>query len=269
MMPNPIDPQTKFCLACARAAFRVWRGWCSYGTEHWNQTRKEKLALPDLPRMQKGECPQCRSTESVIAESIYYRNEHGPGNTGLPDYFVLEIVEAGEYSRCASQRKWGRPFVDGGTGRIPWMEMLQRIEKFKEEEERARAWSEINEDWISGPRCSDPTFWNYEPKACPADAVVAEKLVALCTRWPDIVGENLAAITRPLKFTGDKKRCLVVWADGRAEPPWGDWSSLSSFRPKRRAFTDFRAAINKAIAPMEVDHVQFFTDGLDSQRVQE
>jgi hypothetical protein len=232
------------------------------GTEHWRGKDREKLRLPDLPRLRDGRCPECGSTEALVPDRIYYRNYHGPFNTGLPDYFVLEIVETADSQRYACHRKWGNPYIDAGIGRIPWPEMVQRIEEFAEEDRRARAWAEINKDWVVGPAGGDPSFWNYEPKARPDEHVVAEQLSLLRAHWSEIVGPEVAAITCPLRFSGRKKRCLVVWADESAQPPWGSWLSLSNYRPKRRAFTEFRAAINKAISPMEIDHVEFTTTAL-------
>jgi len=52
----------------------------------------------------------------------------------------------------------------------------------------------------------------------------------------------------------------VIRTDGSARPPWGGWSYLSTVETERRIFTRFRAVVNNAIAPHEVDHVDFTTD---------
>jgi len=52
----------------------------------------------------------------------------------------------------------------------------------------------------------------------------------------------------------------LVFGEGAATPPWGAWSSLPVNEETRRKFTRFRAAINAAIAPHEVDHVDFTTE---------
>jgi hypothetical protein len=103
--------------------------------------------------------------------------------------------------------------------------------------------------------------WDFEEKGRPSSNQVAECLEALLSGWQDIVGPKLARITRPLAFTGARARRLLVLADGSAHPPWGGWSYLSAVESERRTFTRFRAAINKAIAPHEVDHIDFTTEG--------
>ena len=258
-----------FCLDCAKAAFRAWRGWCSFGTTNWSQQRKEGLALPDLPRLQEGRCPQCGSTGSLGPEQIFYVNVHGPWNTGLPDYFVLKTADGADLQIVGFHRKWGRPYADTGVGRIRWPEMLRRIEEFYREQKREQEKAAfLKENFAGGGRGWDPSLGYSEdsPKSAPDDATITQQLEVLQARWGEIVGAELAAITRPLEFTGRKKRCLVVWADKSAKPPWGGWSSLSSHLPERRMFTAFRTAINKAIGPMEVDHVDFMTDGPDPQQ---
>lgn len=103
--------------------------------------------------------------------------------------------------------------------------------------------------------------WDFETKERPPLEEIAQHLEALLSRWPEIVGPELARVTRPLAFTGNKARRLLVLADGTVAPPWGEWSRLSTQESERRAFTHFRAAINKAIAPYEVDHIDFTTEG--------
>jgi hypothetical protein len=77
------------------------------------------------------------------------------------------------------------------------------------------------------------------------------------SEWSEIVGEELGRATRPLAFTGKKARRLLVYADANVRPTWGGWCYLSHLKPERLTFTRFRAAINKAIAPHEIDHVHF------------
>lgn len=102
--------------------------------------------------------------------------------------------------------------------------------------------------------------WDSKVKNRPPASEIAKHLEMLISHWQEIVGSDLAQFTRPLGFTGAKARCLLVRADGTARPPWGGWSRLSSVESERRTFTHFRASINKAIAPHEVDHVDFKTD---------
>ena len=101
--------------------------------------------------------------------------------------------------------------------------------------------------------------WDFEPKERPSQDQRVAYLETLSSRWSEIAGLDLAPITRPLSFTGAKARRLLVHADSGARPPWGGWFALSSVESERRSFTRLRAAINRAIAPHEVDHVDFIT----------
>lgn len=101
---------------------------------------------------------------------------------------------------------------------------------------------------------------NYETKQRPPLLELAKHLETLKSRWEEIVGSELASVTRPIAFTGAKARRLLVQADRTARPRWGDWSHLSSVRSERRIFTNFRASINNVISPHAVDHVDFTTE---------
>lgn len=103
--------------------------------------------------------------------------------------------------------------------------------------------------------------WDFEGKDYPQAGEFAEHLDALRSRWRNIVGPELALVSQPLAFTGAKARRLLVRTDEDARPPWGSWSHLSAVESERRSFTRFRASINNAIAPHEVDHVDFTTEG--------
>jgi len=102
--------------------------------------------------------------------------------------------------------------------------------------------------------------WEFESKSRPTSEQIAQLMDALLSRWSEIVGDKIGRITRPLAFTGEKSRRLLVLADAACVPPWGGWSYLAKQETERRAFTNFRAAINKAIAPHEVDHIDFTID---------
>jgi hypothetical protein len=102
--------------------------------------------------------------------------------------------------------------------------------------------------------------WDFETKSRPVQEQLDMHMNTLFSRWPEIVGRELASITRPVAFTGEKARRLLVLAESAATPPWGGWSSLSTREPERRTFTNFRAAINEAIAPHEIDHIDFTTE---------
>jgi hypothetical protein len=107
---------------------------------------------------------------------------------------------------------------------------------------------------MGGP-CYRP--WDLDSKQRPAPEDLARHLDSLSACWTDIAGPALTAITRPVAFTGKKGRRLLVHAEETARPPWGGWSHLSGEEAQRRTFTRFRSAINQAIAPHEVDHVDF------------
>ena len=116
----------------------------------------------------------------------------------------------------------------------------------------------MEEHFVGGGRGWDQGFGSRgAAKATPDPVMVTRSIENLKANWTGIVGAELAAMTRPLRFTGPKSRRLVVAADASAKPPWGSWSVLSTYLPERRSFTAFRTAINAAIAPLRVDHVEF------------
>ena len=102
--------------------------------------------------------------------------------------------------------------------------------------------------------------WDLTIKDVPLSEQLARHMDTLRSRWPAIVGQELARITRPLAFTGEKARRLLVFSNGDAKPPWGGWAHLSAIEAERRTFTRFRVAVNQAIAPHEVDHIDFTTE---------
>lgn len=100
------------CKSCATWAFARWRGWCSVGTETWH----EKPDLPEVPELVSGTCPRCGGADTIPIDDIYYCNFHSASNTGLPNYFYLEIRSSDPHD----MRRWGRPFRDPWiTERIP------------------------------------------------------------------------------------------------------------------------------------------------------
>lgn len=88
--------------------------------------------------------------------------------------------------------------------------------------------------------------------------IQAAWLELLQRRWLMIAPEDLATRMRPLAFVGVEFRSLLVEADVRLRPPWGTWTEINADQPSRRAFRAFRAAVNRAIAPHEVDHIEFW-----------
>lgn len=98
--------------------------------------------------------------------------------------------------------------------------------------------------------------WDFESKPIPSHDTVDAAYAKLSERWSEIVGESLAEMTVPVRFTGTKKRRLLV-RHFQGTPPWGGWTCLSHLESERRTFTAFRSAINLAISPHEVDHIDF------------
>jgi hypothetical protein len=102
--------------------------------------------------------------------------------------------------------------------------------------------------------------WDFDTKLRPSSEEIARHFETLKSRWSEIVGPELAHITHPLAFTGGKARRLLVQAECSANPPWGGWAYLSPVEAERRTFTRLRATVNNAIAPHEIDHIDFTTD---------
>jgi hypothetical protein len=99
--------------------------------------------------------------------------------------------------------------------------------------------------------------WDAEAKTRSSTDDLARYLATLILRWQEIVGLDIGRATRPLAFTGRKARRLLVRARIEVRPLWGSWFHLSDGKTERRKFTTFRASINTAIAPHEVDHIDF------------
>jgi hypothetical protein len=109
---------------------------------------------------------------------------------------------------------------------------------------------------LGGPLKFD---WSFDPKP-KVDAAQRDRAIkALQSNWGEVVGTELGAVTSPIRLTGAKGRRLLVLVTGHITPQWGTWTTLAHDE-SRRAFTAFRAAINDAIAPLEVDHIDFVFD---------
>jgi hypothetical protein len=65
--------------------------------------------------------------------------------------------------------------------------------------------------------------WDFETKTRPAPEELKLHLEALVILWPEIIGAELAHVTRPLTFTGLKARRPLVVADADVRPPWGGY----------------------------------------------
>lgn len=97
--------------------------------------------------------------------------------------------------------------------------------------------------------------WSYEPKPRFDAAAKSRALEVLRKNWASIAGE-IASSTAPAHFTGSKSRRLVVSVINDAAPPWGSWTAFVPGET-RRSFTALRKAVNQAIVPLEVDHIDF------------
>ncbi len=98
--------------------------------------------------------------------------------------------------------------------------------------------------------------WDFTRKARPTDEAENKALTILLSGWTNIVGKQIAPLTKPLQFTGKKKRRLLVAALKSASPPWGGWDYLAP-NDSRRSFTQLRQDINDAIKPIMIDHIDF------------
>ncbi len=106
---------------------------------------------------------------------------------------------------------------------------------------------------MGGPMYRD---WDFESKEKPDENALKITFYKLLEEWVLIAGD-IASMTRPIGFSGIKSRRLVVAVLADIDPPWGNWDRLSLHPEQRRTFTRFRAAVNTAIAPHEVDHIDF------------
>ena len=128
MLENQISKNV--CRNCANGAFLLWKGWCSRDARDWNVTEQQRAYVPFLDLIEVGGvCPQCQSSDLVPTDSIYFVNFHGPGNTGLPDYFTLEIKEGIDENRKQFLRKFGRPYFESPLGTIPIGDLRRHVNR--------------------------------------------------------------------------------------------------------------------------------------------
>ena len=110
----------------------------------------------------------------------------------------------------------------------------------------------------------DPMYlpWSYKLKPVVSREAASEAISRLKTDWEKIAGAELCKRTHPLRLTGKKRRRLVAYADPSVNPPWGTWTRLAN-GSARREFTRLRAAVNAAIQPLVVDHIDFVHENGD------
>ena len=84
-----------FCKNCADKEMETWRGWPG------------KNPIPLLPISTHGNCPSCGcvSGQTISNEKISWSNIHSSHSTGLPDYWILEVIED-------KSLHWGHPYLD-------------------------------------------------------------------------------------------------------------------------------------------------------------
>ena len=83
----------------------------------------------------------------------------------------------------------------------------------------------------------------HEPQKRHSKETVSEILKNIRKNWALIVGPEIAACTKPIKFKGHKLRSLLVAANPKVCPPWGSWYFVFD---NAHAFTILRKAINEA-----------------------
>lgn len=89
------DQELFYCHECAEQKLSQWRGW-----------PHRSPPIPYLHPLGEGNCEACGSDEKLSNTRIFWRNVHEEHNTGLPNYWLLEIDADHFYS------KWGQPYLD-------------------------------------------------------------------------------------------------------------------------------------------------------------
>lgn len=97
----------------------------------------------------------------------------------------------------------------------------------------------------------------HHPKACkPTREEVQKALVELTNNWNEILSDEFSRNTKPISFSGDKCRRLLVSYQSGYLPPWGSWTNyLANGKPSK--FTELRSKVNELIKPLVVDHIVF------------
>lgn len=99
-------------------------------------------------------------------------------------------------------------------------------------------------------------YLSFEEKHKPSNEELIEALEKLKENWNSILDNEFSKFTKPVYFSGNKSRSLMVYYKSDYLPPWGTWTDhLVYGRPSK--FTLFRSNVNKIISPLEVDHIEF------------
>lgn len=99
--------------------------------------------------------------------------------------------------------------------------------------------------------------YKHHPKAYkPTKEEVQNALGELTHRWKEVLDEEFAMKTKPVSFSGNKYRRLLVSYQSGYLPPWGSWTNhLANGKPSK--FTELRSKVNELIKPLAVDHIIF------------
>jgi len=108
-----------FCAICAPRLIESWQGW------------PNRNAIPRLPKLVDGACQSCGSQAPPIESTrIVWFNYHSDNNTGLPDYWLLQVD--------GERLKWGLPYFAesacakcGATAPVSQMQYPNGTSEFK------------------------------------------------------------------------------------------------------------------------------------------
>jgi hypothetical protein len=160
------------------------------------------------------------------------------------------ILSGWAYSNDAEKRARWQQTVEWAT-RHEVGPLLQRVAAH--DMYQVEALSTYRVGPIGGPLLLE---WTFDPKPRVERAHREAAIERLRSHWHEIADDQLSRVTQPLRLTGAKGRRLLVRAQATASPPWGSWTTLLAGE-ERRSFSRFRAAINAALAPLVVDHIDF------------
>ncbi len=178
-----------------------------------------------------------------------------------------QLIDFAKHQPCAPASPPG-PMILGGW---VWSSDIDKLERWRE----MRAWAEANgashildtvrpEEMFrvavpSSYRLNEEqVLWNHGRRVPPTTEDEQRHLSRLREGWTEIAGPAACDSTSPIAFTGRCRRRLLVRILDDRLPPWGAWDRIDTDR--RGHFTDFRKRVNAAIAPHEVDHIEFTTD---------
>jgi hypothetical protein len=97
----------------------------------------------------------------------------------------------------------------------------------------------------------------HHPKAYkPTKEEIQHALIELANKWKELLDEEFSINTKPVSFSGEKFRSLLVSYQPGYLPPWGSWTNhLANGKPSK--FTELRSSVNELIKPLAVDHIIF------------